>query len=84
MTIQLTNKQYLYLKKYLSDDLKDAIRKIEYSNDKTTINVLIDEETADLIRDWAGHRLQQVGFDIRYNLTDEGETLEELIDILFA
>lgn len=51
---------------------------------KEEINILdIDESTADMIRDWANEKLQIVGFDLSYNLTDEGKILESLVDKLF-
>lgn len=47
-------------------------------------NILdIDEYIADMIRDWANNKLQVVGFDLNYNLTDEGKILESLVDKLF-
>ena len=46
---------------------------------------LIDimDEDADEIRDFLGEKLQVVGFDKNYNLTEEGKTLEALIDKFF-
>jgi len=43
----------------------------------------IDKKSIDEIRDWAGYKLQQVGFDKDYKLTMEGQVLEDLIDSLY-
>lgn len=52
--------------------------------DKDTVIIRIEKEIADEIRDLAGIKLQEVGFDENYNLTSTGEILESLIDILFV
>ena len=44
----------------------------------------IDNDYADEIRDLAGEKLQKRGFDINYKLTQEGEVLEQIIDIFFV
>ncbi len=37
----------------------------------------------DELRDWASNKLQVVGFDMNYSLTEEGKILESLIDKLY-
>jgi hypothetical protein len=46
-------------------------------------DVCISPESADLLRDLCGDRLQEIGFDKDYVLTENGRRLEELVDKLF-
>lgn len=44
--------------------------------------VALDAPTADALQAVLTERLAQVGFDEGYELTDEGEMLDDLIDLL--
>ena len=46
--------------------------------------IILEESVASKMRDSVGERLQVIGFDKNYKLTDKGKILEELIDILYA
>jgi hypothetical protein len=48
------------------------------------LKVQLSYEEADLIRDLCGDRLQVVGFDNDYNLTEEGKFLVDLVDLLYT
>ncbi|MBN8589487.1 MAG: hypothetical protein J0L94_14335 [Rhodothermia bacterium] len=84
MIVKLNKNQFDYLSYSLSDE-QELIRLNlkEISQENQFVLIEIDEETADEIRDWASDELQRRGFDINYELTPEGKTLEELIDLFF-
>ncbi|MDH5826432.1 hypothetical protein [Sphingobacterium faecium] len=82
MIIKLNKNQFDYMIYSLSEEqelLRLKLKKVSQEN--KFISIEIDEETADEIRDWASDELQRNGFDISYDLTPEGEILEELIDL---
>ncbi len=43
----------------------------------------ISDDQADELRDYCTHRLDEIGFDENYELTEEGAKLETLVDKLF-
>lgn len=51
--------------------------------DDSYYDVEFSDEEAEIIRDKAGQLLQLKGFDLEYNLTKDGEILEEIIDIFY-
>jgi hypothetical protein len=63
-------------------------------DDNVLFNVFADSKIDDFhfdlsedvmceIRDWAGEKLQMVGFDENYKVTEKGQILEDIIDILY-
>jgi len=83
MKVELSRKQFEYLKLNLS---KEKIHLAKYLNNNLVDDkafVEIPDDISDEIRDWAGEKLQKVGFDINYDLTEEGVILEELIDLFY-
>lgn len=48
--------------------------------EKDMVIIELSENQADEIRDKCGEKLQIVGFDEKYDLTQEGKILESLID----
>jgi len=54
--------------------------------EKEGIQIIMDvnEDVACKLRDWAGKKLQKVGFDSNYTLTKQGEYLEDIIDLLYV
>ena len=44
---------------------------------------VVDDDVADELRDLCTERLDEIGFDESYGLTNDGEKLEKLIDRLF-
>ena len=79
MKFRISEQEKEYLK--LACTKEDLIFSAILKEDTNTLD--IDENIADMIRDWANNRLQVVGFDLNYNLTDEGKILESLVDKLF-
>lgn len=61
---------------------KELFDHIVYSSKNENTIIEVSEDIADEIRDWAGERLQKVGFDVNYNLTDDGVILEQIVDLL--
>lgn len=84
MIVKLTTKQFDYLIYSFAEE-QDALRfkLMQNRKDNQLVVMEVDEDVADEIRDWASNELQKKGFDIDYELTDEGEILEELIDIFY-
>lgn len=80
MKIILTNKQLEYLQLSLPDHLKGVCKNL---NIKSDFPLDITEDSLDEIRDWAGVKLQSVGFDQDFKLTEEGRILEDLIDLFY-
>lgn len=82
MRITLTAIQYKYVQSNLSKEEVHLFKKLnEGKTDKTSFE--LDGESAFKIRDWAGDKLQQLGFDQYYQLTDDGKILEGIIDVLY-
>ena len=81
--IKLNNKEYLYLcqNRCLSDKYKIKSRSKKNENDICILECT--EDQVDEIRDKCSERLQIVGFDKNYELTQEGKILEILIDKFF-
>ncbi len=74
---QPTDAEYLLGVLPLTPVLRDALQ--SFRNGKSGLS------PADciLLRGLVGDRLVEVGFDLNYDLTPEGQRLEELIDLLF-
>jgi hypothetical protein len=64
----------------LMPDLREQIIQTEVGG---KITIELNEDIACTIRDWAGDKLQKVGFDNNYELTSSGKQLEELIDLFY-
>jgi len=82
MIVKLTKKQLDYLSYHLSEEQEILRLKLQIRKEAQFI-IDVDEDTADEIRDWASDKLQKKGFDVNYELTDEGKILEELIDLFY-
>jgi hypothetical protein len=80
MKIKLTKEQFEYLKYNLPETLTSLTNKVKDFNLSLTL-LEVDNSVVD--EDWAGERLQKVGFDGDYSLTKEGKILEELIDLFY-
>jgi hypothetical protein len=83
MIIKLDKTIFDYLLKNLSVERPDLIEQIKKTEMGDKITIELNEDTACTIRDWAGDKLQKVGFDNNYELTSSGKQLEELIDLLY-
>ena len=75
MKIKLSKKEYDYLLKHnkVSNDMiaKESSIVVDFEED-----YLID------LHDWVNDQLQVTGFDENYELNNEGEILDNLVDIL--
>ena len=83
MKIQLNNKQFEYLKSNLLLDRNEFAAYFDSIAIHHKYLIDIPENSLDEIRDWAGEQLQKVGFNEKYELTDDGKILEQLIDLFF-
>ncbi|CDR35010.1 hypothetical protein [Criblamydia sequanensis] len=82
--IKLNENEYKYLiqSEYIPSRLITVIKSSNKINkEKHLLN--ISEDDADQLRDLFGEQLQLYGFDLNYKLTNEGEMLENLIDLFF-
>jgi hypothetical protein len=82
--IILNNKEFDYLSSQSNckSNFFEFVEKIEKINDLKYVLIISDNNT-DLLRDQFGEQLQLFGFDEKYELTKEGEILENLIDKFF-
>jgi len=83
MIIKLDKTIFDYLLKNLSVERPDLIEQIIQTEVGGKIAIELNEDIACTIRDWAGDKLQKVGFDNNYELTSSGKQLEELIDLFY-
>ncbi|HTE02122.1 MAG TPA: hypothetical protein VK668_22695 [Mucilaginibacter sp.] len=79
MNIQLTSTEFNYLILTFFTERPDF--RMFAGSDNVLSN--IDEDVVDEIRDWAGERLQKVGFDENYDLNQEGVILDSIVDKLY-
>lgn len=81
IAIKLNQAEYTYLSK--ASFLPDRLRQLFFLAEREEENdykLNISDDQADEIRDLCGEQLQLVGFDEKYDLTPEGELLEDLVD----
>jgi hypothetical protein len=84
MTVKLNKNQFTYLNDTLLKGREDILKTFEMVTPNSNVSFVIDDDIADKIRDMAGERLQSVGFNINYELTDEGKMLEDLVDLFYG
>ncbi len=83
MKIKLNKEQYDYLVNNVLENDKTLLKSedVEKKNDFFIIN--IGPEDADIVRDKCEDDQETNGFDKGYNLTKNGEILEQLIDLFY-
>lgn len=77
MKIKLSIEVYNYLSQ--NTDINKFSSIMEKINN--IIWIAIEEDNIDIIRDWAMEKQILVGYDVNYDLTEEGQFLQEIIDI---
>ena len=82
MIIKLNRDQMDYLNDNLFENSEDLILKLKINKVGNCFWIELDNVTSNEIRDWANLQLQYRGFDANYELTEEGEILDKLIDTL--
>lgn len=70
--------QYLRLAAFLDDDLQEIVETLLPLD--ATFNVKLDDDIAERFRDAFTEHLARVGFRANYELSGEGDVLEDLID----
>jgi hypothetical protein len=83
MIVKLNKNQFDYLKYGLVVEKEFLKSKLQVKEDNYSFIISVDEDTADVIRDWASEELQKIGFAKNYELTQDGKILEELIDAFY-
>ena len=83
MVVKLNTKLYNYIENTLLKEKEYLKAKLEVSKQQQQLHIFLDEDTSDEIRDWASERQQILGFDEEYNLNQEGEILDELINVFY-
>jgi hypothetical protein len=73
-----------YLVKNLSIERPDLMQLINLQEEEAQFIAELDEVVACKVRDWAGEKLQIEGFDKDYNLTLQGEYMEDIIDLFYV
>lgn len=85
MIVKLTKPQFKYLNdNFNNEEQRSLLLKSRSEERGIYIFLEVDRVAADEIRDWAETELQKRGFDINYELTQEGEILENFVDLFFA
>lgn len=84
MKIRLNKAQYEYLKDHIRKEEQLYLQDYEEKVGDKLVNLNVDDEIAERIRDWAIEKQQKSGFDINYKLTSEGKILESLIDLFYV
>jgi hypothetical protein len=79
MRLSGAQRDYLLQATYLPARLRELVAKASFDRDACELEV--SSEIADDFQSAFTERLANVGFDADYNLTDEGTTLEDLIDV---
>lgn len=82
MIIKLNRDQMDYLNDDLFENREDLILKLKIDKIGNCFWIELDNATSNEIKDWANLQLQYRGFDANYELTEEGEILDKLIDTL--
>ena len=83
LKVELNKNEYNYVCQ--AHFLNNKYKKLVFSAKKyyNTYLITISEDQADAIRDLCGEQLQTVGFNEKYELTQEGKILESLVDKFF-
>lgn len=86
MKVDLKEEQFYFLIDSLSkkEALLSFLNKSVLSKDGNKVLIEMDEVKADEIRDYCIEKLQESGFDLKYELTAEGKMLEDLIDKFYS
>ena len=84
LKIELNRNEYGYLcqASFLGEKYRKLLFSSKQNGDKYSLK--ISEDQVDEMRDLCGEQLQIVGFDEKYELTQEGKILESLVDKLFT
>jgi len=83
MIIKLNQKQFDYLKDGFSEEEMLELKLKHVGKENQFVFIEIDKTTAEKVREWASDELQKKGFDINYELAQDGELLEGLIDVFY-
>jgi len=79
--VNLTKEEYHYLMNYLLKDHQEILSKLEFENNNINcINLYLDEDVADHIRELTENKIGMNCFDENYEPTEEGWILEHFID----
>ena len=78
MIVKFSKKEIDFLKNSFWRE-KESFKSIIIENESMELN----NDLANEIRDWAGEKQQIIGYDEDYQLTEDGEILESIIDKLY-
>ena len=78
--IVLNKKQYFYLKNFLFEKDDSLNKKIQVEEVSNNFILVVDDDIACDIGEWAMTELLRIGFDIHYELTEEGRILQEIVN----
>ena len=83
MLIKLNLEVFDYLVNKLLLNQKGIKHELKLNKYPHYIFIELNADTSYKIRELAMDRLQIVGFDIKYDLTEEGKILEDIIDLFY-
>lgn len=84
MKVKLNKHVFEYLKECLSLEKSDLIQSFSFKEGERKTVIEVNDDIACEIRDWADDRLLKVGFDQDYELTKEGQILQDIVDIFYS
>jgi len=79
---ELSNEEYYFIVKTLLAERKDLLQRISINSKDDTIEIVMDEDIGDEIRELAGD-IVGLHFDENYEPTKIGIILESIIDKLY-
>jgi hypothetical protein len=84
MIIKFTKKQKDYLINNCLLQKEDLTKLLSTGKEQFNSFIIeLSEDKIDELRDICSDKLQEIGFDEDYELTNDGKMLEELIDLLY-
>jgi hypothetical protein len=81
--LSMSQAEYLRLSSFLPASLAQIVDGVKPESDGAVV-IGVSPAVAEEFRSAFSDRLAKVGFSLNYELTDEGRTLEELIDRFFV
>ena len=85
MNINLSEKTLKYIREYLYVERKSLFDRLSFNDVKSGKEIVItDDDSANEIRDWALDKIEIEGYNEKYDLTNEGIALQEIIDKFYT
>ncbi len=84
MKIKIDIELFDFIENSFFNERPELKEKINTEKNEANVIIEINEEIANIIRDWACFNLQKTGFNSNYELTLLGKYYEKIIDLLYC